>query len=682
MRLKRLLWVLPLLIMSVSVSGAAKVIAQATCPDLVQRALLAVNENCDDVERNSACYGYNLVSAGFVEDVPEDFFIAPADRAEVVLLETLGTSAMDVDNDIWGVALMNLQANIPNTIPGQNVKFVLIGDTIIENDVQPDEAHTPVDPLDATTINRMNVRSGASTNFNVIAVVDAGVALPADGISPDGDWLRVVHNGAIGWVSRGLVTGDGLDDLPVLDTNTRLPMQAFYLRTGIGEVQCAEAPQDVLLVQGPDAFTVEMTINGAEIRLSSTMLARVVPGDSEADDVLEITAVSGSVEVEGVTLEAGEKTTLCLADAIDAGLDGEANDRPVNCAPSTPEPLTAEEEQSWCSLAELDPSLLNYPVPVDCEDGFLEREEEPTDPVDSGTLNNSSTQPQPSNPVTTTLDCRGFAPTSPLGQVAAGTSNFYWDAPASADLISRYVLTVNTAAGSQTVDTTTTTATVSNLQLLETITWQVDAYRGDDVVCSTDAVTAQVVGVPPTPTLPSPATAYGANWSCTGSNYEVLIYWNDANPGDGISATVTDDDTATFTGSGFGESGSLTIPVGYSFLTNITIINTATGVVDNFSLPAGTLCKPIPVDVSSFACVGTDNIEIGFSNALPGQPLVGKLVDAGAGTLYTNTITPVAESGSVTVFFTPGINFSELALAIPILSEEGVINFSVPFGPC
>src|SRR5262245_57627389 len=90
------------------------VIAQVTCSELIEQALSAVGENCNTLERNSVCYGFDFVQAAFQSEVPEDYFTIPADIADVLDLETVATAALDEANDTWGVAVMNIQANIPN----------------------------------------------------------------------------------------------------------------------------------------------------------------------------------------------------------------------------------------------------------------------------------------------------------------------------------------------------------------------------------------------------------------------------------------------------------------------------------------------------------------------------------------------------------------------------------------
>src|SRR5262245_4697373 len=101
------------------------VVAQGTCSELIERALSEVDSNCEALDRNNACYGFDLVQAAFISDVADDFFTTPADTSDIVDIETIATAGLDEEAGIWGVAVMNIQADLPNTIPGQNVTFVL-----------------------------------------------------------------------------------------------------------------------------------------------------------------------------------------------------------------------------------------------------------------------------------------------------------------------------------------------------------------------------------------------------------------------------------------------------------------------------------------------------------------------------------------------------------------------------
>src|SRR5689334_1216132 len=138
------------------------VIAQAaTCPELVNQALTAVDENCNTAGRNEACYGYDQVEASFLSSVADDFFTTPADLASVADLETIRTAPLNTETGVWGVAVMNLQADLPNTIPGQTVTFVLLGDVEVENAVAPEDVFVPAEGIEVTVDSAAgaNVRS-------------------------------------------------------------------------------------------------------------------------------------------------------------------------------------------------------------------------------------------------------------------------------------------------------------------------------------------------------------------------------------------------------------------------------------------------------------------------------------------------------------------------------------------
>jgi hypothetical protein len=270
--------ILPLataVVLSVTVTSLS-MLAQGdlSCGPIVEQALADVSANCSSLDRNSACYGFNRVDATFAQVMSDDFFSKPADHAQLVDLSTLTTAPLDPELQQWGVALLNVQANIPGTLPGQAVTFLLIGDASLENAVPPDEALTEVGtPIDVTISTNANIRTAPSTTANVLGGAPAGSTLTADGLSPDGAWLRILYNDLPAWVSRSIVYTDGdLDTLPAIEREARSPMQAFYFRTGIGRPTCQDAPPSALVIQGPQHVTVNLTINGADMTMGSTIV--------------------------------------------------------------------------------------------------------------------------------------------------------------------------------------------------------------------------------------------------------------------------------------------------------------------------------------------------------------------------------------------------------------------------
>jgi hypothetical protein len=109
---------------------------------------------------------------------------------------------------------MQVQANLPDTLPGQNVTMIVFGD------------------------------------------VEVGEAAPAD--QPDAS-----------------------------------PMQAFYMTTGLGATECAEAPTDGVLIQTPKGVgLVNFTVNGMSMSFGSTAYLTSSPDEDNATR-LNVTLLEG-----------------------------------------------------------------------------------------------------------------------------------------------------------------------------------------------------------------------------------------------------------------------------------------------------------------------------------------------------------------------------------------------------
>ena len=274
-------WILLVLFLTLSIVARDTAFQQpatnATCPALVQEALRELETNCGTLGRNVACYGYNRIGATFTQPVAEDYFSRPADRADLITLQSIATSPMDLANNQWGVALLSVQANLPGTLPGQSVTFILLGDAMVVNAVPEDDAQLPVEPIMITTAVDTVLRSFGTANSNVLNTVPAGSALAADALSEDGSWVRVVYGEVGGWVRVDALASPSLSGLPVVTTNTRTPMQAFLFRTGVQEPACTEAPSSVV-VQGPTNTQVNLNVNGADIIVGSTVQLTSVIG--------------------------------------------------------------------------------------------------------------------------------------------------------------------------------------------------------------------------------------------------------------------------------------------------------------------------------------------------------------------------------------------------------------------
>lgn len=462
-----------LLIMSVIV-----VQAQEACNVLVQQALEAVDRNCVGLDgvMNSACYGYDTVSATFTEEVEETFFSAPSDLSEIILLEEVQTTEFDPENDQWGVAVMKLQANLPNTLPGQAVWFILLGDVKAENAVDPDEIFTPVDPIPAVVRVGANLRSGPSTRTNVVGTVSVGTEVMADGVSPDGGWIRIVHGDMAGWMSRTVINNnDTYDDLPVLDGTQRTAMQSFYLDTGLGVPDCSEAPDDVLVVQGPDDIYIDLTVNGAEIQIGSTIMIQA-EGDKMIFIVLDgrLIIKPNQFSDEEIIVNEGERVEVCLGDPDDRGIEGDPDDRVIDCAFSDPIPVDLQMLQAYCTLQDIPLSILNYNIDIIC-------------PGDPETIRRQPANNPPPPNVNQPPVCSNFVINGPTSTAITGPVTFSWTAVPAATY---YQVVFYDYLGNPTPETFNTPNTSLLINTGEVATgsefqWEVRAYNDAGYICVT-----------------------------------------------------------------------------------------------------------------------------------------------------------------------------------------------------
>lgn len=150
-----------LMLLSVVVVSAQN----GTCSAIVNEVLIRVEDICADIERNQACYGNSAVSVIERETIQ---FASAGDIANVSAIESLRLSPLDEDSEAWGVAVMRLQTNVPNTLPGQNVTFLLFGDVELTNAVA--ETNTT-----ATSMQAFYLSTGVGSTNNCEEVPESGL---------------------------------------------------------------------------------------------------------------------------------------------------------------------------------------------------------------------------------------------------------------------------------------------------------------------------------------------------------------------------------------------------------------------------------------------------------------------------------------------------------------------------
>lgn len=103
------------------------------CDQIVSAITARVDAACSTLGRNQACYGSRQVTAQFVNDSPLSRFESSGDIVNLSELSRISASPFDTLTQDWGIALIKAQANLPDTLPGQNVLIMLMGDTEVLN---------------------------------------------------------------------------------------------------------------------------------------------------------------------------------------------------------------------------------------------------------------------------------------------------------------------------------------------------------------------------------------------------------------------------------------------------------------------------------------------------------------------------------------------------------------------
>jgi uncharacterized protein YgiM (DUF1202 family) len=311
------------------------VLAQDVCPDLVQNALTAAESLCGGTRRDEVCYGNSNLEAVPYPETPNLNFTAPGDIAGITNIQTLRLDGMDVTEGTWGVALMKVQANLPDTNTIENVSIVLFGDVEIENQVPPS-----AELAASVNSDSANIRLTPSTDSSVVASLTNGTTLTVTGRNGDNSWLRVRLDGETGgWVFASLVNVEGdINSLDVIGgggySPSPGPMQAFTFRSAANDRPCDEAPNSGLLIQTPEGVgEISFLINEVDIRLGSTAYLTTPQGGDGNQLQISLVEGGGRVESDGVAQYLLPGQTLFVPLNEDGVADGQ---------PSDPEPYDAE----------------------------------------------------------------------------------------------------------------------------------------------------------------------------------------------------------------------------------------------------------------------------------------------------------------------------------------------------
>ena len=336
--ISRLLAYLSMTIFVVAVTNAQS----EECPLVIQEILVSVNDVCAETGRNQVCYGNIAITA---EGRNDKFQLSDVgDIADLADMQSLSLAPFNENEGEWGVALMQVQANLPDTLPSQNVTMIAFGDVSLTNAIS-----SPIE-LTATLSSNGRTRSTPTTadgDLNVLTAIPTGTAIEVIGRNEAGDWLLIrlpeasISGAQFGWISTQVlsISGDKMalnvfpnDVLANGSPAPTTPMSAFYLKTGIGETNCAEMPPDGVLIQTPEgAGRVQMTVNGVQMSFGSTVFLKTV------ENLLIVAVAEGTA-----TITANGETQFVPAGAEASVELNEDSTLPIG-VPSEPQPYKAQD---------------------------------------------------------------------------------------------------------------------------------------------------------------------------------------------------------------------------------------------------------------------------------------------------------------------------------------------------
>jgi hypothetical protein len=287
--MKTLLWLCTGFLLSVS--SWLPALAQPTCPAAVLLDLSRAASACYGLEREQACIGGEAVVASGFNNAALPFNQV-GDRAAIDDLETLLLTPVA---DAVAVVSLTLQANLTD-VEARQATLLLVGEVTLTNEIQPQPEVTAFAQATA------NLRAEPRPDGDILARVGVTESVIVTGRTRDGNWLRarLRDSNAIAWVAAEVVTGDGLNRLPVVEPGVPVyrPFEQITLQTGDASY-CEGALPAGLLVQSPGLDTpVRLNINDAWVEMAGTFFIRATGG-------LMIDALAGQAVVGETAIPAG-----------------------------------------------------------------------------------------------------------------------------------------------------------------------------------------------------------------------------------------------------------------------------------------------------------------------------------------------------------------------------------------
>jgi len=461
MRKRSLLGMFATSILVLLIAAVPPLLAQE-CTAFIQQSFATLADECSGAESSSACFG----GAASVDSGAT--FAEAGDTVGLGEFTTISTSALNQEEQTFGLAMLNVPANVPVSLAETGLRYVLIGEVTLENLVDPASAFTPAQPITVTAIVGSNLRSAPSTDARVVNSVAAGEVLSAAGLSTDQEWFMVLSESGNVWINRQVVSvteGDA-STLPVMTNEQRSLMQSFKLHTGSGVLDCVGTPPSMMILQAPSGFNALIEVNGVEVRFDDTVAFWILP-----DGTMQMGVLAGGASSNALNLPAG--FTMVAPIGADGMISGAWTGlRPIS-----------DGERVLLSTVEAVPESMLYTAISIPTAGEVQQT--------LASINQSAASGPAQAAAGSSISCDGFRPTSPLDSLPNNTSTaFFWDGVEA----TTYRLNIYSEGGqllrSFEVDALNTTfvTDTTGLEGGPVFRWEVEALVNGELACTTSQV--------------------------------------------------------------------------------------------------------------------------------------------------------------------------------------------------
>lgn len=290
-------------------------LAQETaCQAIVAGALQDLARHCAALERNSVCYGHQHIAVSFAAHAGAPGFSAPGQRAPLLSVQRIQSSGLQPENRHWGVAILHLQADLPQTRPGPGVLMLLAGAASLAQTIDQAHGQAQIDelgaPLSTAALQPTTRFSQAAAIAPIIGPLRQHEIALVDARTRGGQWLRVVNGGVVSWVERAhLAPLQAMASLPVVDVAKPFAMQKFTFSSTSDALVC-RAAEPMLAIQTAAESPANLTVNGVDLHARSLVIFQQAQSDA-----LRMTVHRGAVSTAfGNTVRAGSSVIGALAE--------------------------------------------------------------------------------------------------------------------------------------------------------------------------------------------------------------------------------------------------------------------------------------------------------------------------------------------------------------------------------